>query len=72
MRTRVDFDFHTIYDSVVDLVRPSDVRWTADLLGRVTDAQWEDAFRSADYSPDVRARYIRKIKAKIAEGLAVS
>ena len=68
----VDFDFHTIYGSVVDLVRPSDVRWTADLLSRVTDAQWEDAFRAADYSPDVRARYIKKIKAKIAEGLAVS
>ena len=26
------------YDSVVDLVRPSDVRWTADLLHRLTDA----------------------------------
>jgi hypothetical protein len=68
----VDFDFHTIYGSVVDLVRPSDVRWTANLMSRVTDAQWEDAFRAADYSPDIRARYIKKIKAKIAEGLAVS
>ena len=68
----VEFDFHTIYDAVVHLVRPSDVRWTADMLSRVTDAQWEDAFRAANYSPDVRARFIRKIKAKIAEGLAVS
>jgi len=68
----VDFDFQTIYGSVVDLVRPSDVRWTANLLSRVTDSQWEDAFRAADYSPEERARYIRKIKAKIAEGLAVS
>ena len=25
-----------------------------------------------DYSPDVRARFVKKIKAKIAEGLAVS
>ena len=69
---KVEFDFHTIYGSIVDLVRPADVRWTAQLLNRVTDAQWEDAFRAADYSPDVRARYIKKIKAKIAEGLAVS
>ena len=38
----------------------------------LTDTQWDDAFRAADYSPDVRARYIKKIKAKIAEGLAVS
>jgi hypothetical protein len=70
--SRVEFDFHTIYGSVVDLVRPSDVRWTAELLNRITDAQWEDALSAADYSPDIRARYIRKIKAKIAEGLAVS
>ena len=68
----VEFDFDTIYGSVVDLVRPADVRWTAELLSRLTDAQWDDAFRAADYSPDVRARYIKKIKAKIAEGLAVS
>jgi hypothetical protein len=68
----VDFDFHSIYGSVVKLVRPSDVRWTAELLNRVTDSQWDDAFRAADYAPDVRARFIRKIKAKIAEGLAVS
>ena len=69
---RVSFDFRTFYSAVVDLVRPSDVRWTAELLNRLTDAQWDDAFRAADYSPDVRARFIRKIKAKIAEGLAVS
>jgi hypothetical protein len=67
----VDFDFATIYDSVVDMVRPADVRWTADLLHRLTDAQLDAAFRAADYSPEVRSRYIKKIKAKIAEGLAV-
>ena len=69
---RVEFDFDSIYGSVVDLVHPSSVRWVAELLNRVSDAQWEDAFRAADYSPDVRARFIRKIKSKIAEGLAVS
>jgi hypothetical protein len=69
---RVEFDFHTICGSVVRLVHPSSVRWTAQWLSRLTDAQWDDAFRAADYSPEVRARFIRKIKAKIAEGLAVS
>jgi hypothetical protein len=68
----VSFDFHTVYDSVVDLVRPADVRWTVELLSRLTDAQWDDAFKAADYGADVRARFIRKMKAKIAEGLAVS
>ncbi len=69
---RVSFDFRTFYGAVVDLVRPSDVRWTAELLNRITDAQWDDIFRAADYSPAVRARFISKMKAKIAEGLAVS
>ncbi len=67
----VEFDFETIYGSVVDLVRPADVKWTARLLSEITDAQWQDAFRAAEYAPDVSARFIRKIKAKIAEGLAV-
>jgi hypothetical protein len=67
----VRFDYRGLYDHVVDLVRPSDVHWTAELLARITDAQWDDAFRAAQYPPDIRARYIRKIKAKIAEGLAI-
>ena len=69
---RVEFDFRTFYGSVVDLVRPPDVRWSSGLLARLTDSQWDDAFRAAGYAPEVRARFIRKIKAKIAEGLAVS
>jgi hypothetical protein len=68
----VEFDFDTIYGSVVDLVRPADVKWTSELLGKFTDKQWDDAFRAGGYAPDVRARYIKKIKAKIAEGLALS
>ena len=64
----VEFDFDTIYGSVVDLVRPADVRWTAELLSRLTDAQWDDAFRAADYSPDVRARFIRRSKRRLLRG----
>ena len=68
----VEFDFETVYGPVVDKVRPADVRWTAELLDKITDRQWDDAFRAADYAPEIRARFIKKIKAKIAEGLAVS
>jgi hypothetical protein len=70
--TSVEFDYKGIYNHVVDLVRPSDVRWAVQLLAQITDAQWNDAFRAANYAPDIRARYIKKIKAKIAEGLAAS
>jgi hypothetical protein len=68
----IEFDFETIYGALVDRVRPADVKWAARLLSQITDAQWQDAFRAAEYAPDVSARFIRKIKAKIAEGLAVS
>ena len=68
----VEFDFHTIYGHVLDLVRPADVRWTSELLNRLTDEQWQAALDAAGYSPEIRTRYIKKIKAKIAEGLAVS
>lgn len=68
----VRFDFHTIYGSVVDLVRPSDVRWTADLLSRLSDDQLDAAFRAGGFAPETRARFVRKMKAKIAEGRSVS
>ena len=32
----VDFDFAPFYGSVVDLVRPADVRWTADLMSKLS------------------------------------
>lgn len=67
----VEFDFDTIYGSVVERVRPADVKWMVELMSKLTDAQLDDAFRAAEYSPEVRARYVKKIKAKIAEGLAL-
>jgi hypothetical protein len=67
----VEFNFDTIYRSVVERVRPADVKWTAELMSKLTDTQLDDAFRAAEYSPEVRARYVKKIKAKIAEGLAL-
>jgi hypothetical protein len=47
----VEFDFETIYGSVVDRVRPADVKWTAELLDKLTDAQWDAAFKAAGYAP---------------------
>jgi hypothetical protein len=67
----VEFNFDTIYRSVVDRVRPADVKWTAELMSRLSDTQLDDAFRAAEYTPEIRARYVKKIKAKIAEGLAL-
>ena len=69
---RVEFDYDGIYQTVVDTVTVSDVVWTSRLLSRLSDAQWNAAFAAAGYPPDQAARFIAKLKAKIAEGLALA
>jgi len=44
-----------------------DVRWAGHLLARLTDRQWQDAFRAGGYTPDVANRFIRKIQLNIEE-----
>lgn len=50
-------------------VTPEDVRWTSRLLARLTEKQWNDAFRSAGFSEAEGIRFIARLKQKIAEGL---
>jgi hypothetical protein len=69
---RVDFDYRGIYRDVIDSVTPADVAWTSALMARLSDRQWDDAFRAGGYTPDERRRYILKIKEKISQGLALS
>ena len=40
-------------------------------LAELTDAQWHDAFRAGGVTPDLAERFIRRLKQKIAEGLAL-
>ena len=67
----VDFHYKGIYPDIVDRVTAEDVLWTCRLLARLSDRQWEDAFRATGYPAEHGQRYIRKLKAKIAEGLAL-
>jgi hypothetical protein len=69
---RVEFDYDGIYGHVVDLVRTGDVVWASRLLARLSDEQWRDAFRAGGYAPEQAARYIAKMKSKIADGLALA
>jgi hypothetical protein len=69
---RVDFDYEGIYGTVIDTVRVPDVIWASRLLSRLSDRQWNDAFRAAGYPPDQAVRFIAKLKSKIAEGLALA
>jgi len=53
---------------VRDRITPEDVAWACDLLGRLSDRQWQDAFRAGGYHPDVAGRFIRVLHAKLAIG----
>jgi hypothetical protein len=68
----VRFDFDGRNNEALEGITPADVAWACGLLSRITDRQWADAFRAAAYSPDLAQRYITKLKAKIAEGVALA
>jgi hypothetical protein len=45
-----------------------DVRWTCELLGKLSEQQWQDAFRAAHYDQETQARYIGRLRQKVEEG----
>lgn len=65
----VEFAYRGWYSNLVaGRITPSDVAWAADLLGRLSDAQWQDAFRAAGFARDEADRFSRKLKEKIEQG----
>jgi len=68
----VQFAFDGRHGALVDRITPADVRWICERLNELTDRQWRDAFRAGRYEPALANRFIRRMKAKLAEGLAVS
>jgi hypothetical protein len=68
---RVRFDYRGVNQALVNMLTVADVVWTCELFGRIPDGHWEAAFRAGHYSPTESERYIRKIKEKIAQGLAL-
>jgi hypothetical protein len=65
------FDYHARHKSLLKALTPQDVIWACRLLGRLSDRQLADAFRGAGYPDDVGGRFVRKIRSKIDEGLAL-
>jgi hypothetical protein len=68
---RVQFDYRGRNGVLLNLVRVPDVIWACELLARIPDGHWQAAFRAGDYSAGDSERFIRKIKEKIAQGLAL-
>jgi hypothetical protein len=67
----VRFDWRGRHGVLLDRITAADVHWIAERLKRLTDAQWQDAFRAGGYAPELAQRFIRRFKQKIEEGLAV-
>jgi hypothetical protein len=68
---RVTFDWRGRHDALFADIKPSDVRWICDQLARLSDRQLHDAFRAGGFDAELSARFIRRLKQKIAEGLAL-
>ena len=52
-------------------MRRADVRWIAERLARISDAQWRDAFAAGGFPEPAARRFIARLKQKIADGLGV-
>jgi hypothetical protein len=68
---RVRFDYRGRHGALFEQITPEDVRWICSRLQKLTDRQWQDAFRAGGYPKETADRFIRRMKQKIAEGLAV-
>jgi hypothetical protein len=68
---RLLFGYQGRHDELLKQITRHDVRWMAERLARISDAQFAAAFRAGAYPDDVAQRFIRRLKQKIADGLAV-
>ena len=69
----VEFAFPNRYRNLVHArITPADVGWAMGLMSGLTGPQWNDAFRAGGYAPDIAARYIRLLRARVAEGRRVA
>lgn len=68
---RVRFDYRGRHRGLFQNITPADVRWIAERLDALSDQQWDDAFRAGGYAKPLADRFIRRMKQKIQEGLAL-
>ena len=68
---KVSFDYRGMNQALVDSVMVPDVIWACELMSRISDEQWQAAFKAGAYPQEHADRYIAKIKEKIGQGLAL-
>ena len=68
---KVEFDYVGRHQELISMIHPADVQWAAQRMARLTDKQWHDAFRAANYSDADAQRFITKLKEKIDDAFAL-
>lgn len=68
---KVQLDYRGRHRALFQNITPADVRWICTRLSRLTDEQWQDAFRAGGFAKPVADRFIRRMKQKVDEGLAL-
>jgi len=66
---RIRFDYTGRHQELLSMINGADVKWAAERMARLTDQQWRDAFRAGNYNDADTARFVARIKEKIADGL---
>ena len=69
--SRVQLDYRGLHGDILEGLTPADVIWACELVNRLSDAQLDDAFKAGGYDPEIRQRYIAKLRSKLREGLAL-
>jgi hypothetical protein len=67
----VEFDYRGVNQALVNTIKVADVVWACELFAQIPDSHWRAAFAAGHYPAADTDRYIRKIKEKIAQGLAL-
>jgi len=69
----VRFSYHGWHkDLLRDRITPADAGWASSLLSKLSDRQWNDAFRAGGYTPAVAERFLRKVHANITRARQVA
>jgi hypothetical protein len=67
----VKFEYYGPHVNLLKAITKEDVRWICLRLAKLTDEQWLDAFRAGGYADLTAERFIRRVKIKMNEGLAL-
>ncbi len=66
------FDFRGKHPELLRVVHPEDVAWMCNRLDAFSSADWSQIFRAGGYNDDETARFVAKIREKIAQGQAIA